>query len=190
MSVKFKVALVIYLCSSAYCASAQGLTKSEVSFLMKLTLFQSSYGNQKYVASQQNLQKFLKLEFQMDTLGATGFDDYIFVSINPRYQNPDSLEFDDGPFLLTDCDRYVVALHKRDRSLFRLKGFIQNDFPLFIGALKSLGYKNCNSVRHFVSNYSVASLDLRCLFNAFNNLSVDSHKYPCLSNCSGLRSLH
>jgi len=158
--------------------------KEEVDFLVKLTLFQEASGTKGYISNYKALGDFLKLEYKMDTLKSEGFDDFIFISVNPIFSNPKNISFEDGPFLIDNCKEFIIALNIRGRTIYKMKGFIHNDFSSFFTTLKYFNYPNLNSSKHFIKNYSVERLDLGCLYNAYANYSIDKNKYPCLLTCS------
>lgn len=192
MKLKFRIThvlsvLCIVLISEVSCA--QRLNKEDLLFLIKLTLFEESVGSKDYVANHKSLKTFLQLAFQVDTLETIGFFDYTFLRIGPEYESPGHIFINDGPFLLDNCDGYVVAVYRRavsNRSIFKIKGFTQNDFPFLLKNMERLGYESLSSRKQFVNGYFVESLDLKCLYAAAKRFSLDYNKYPCLKDCSGL----
>jgi hypothetical protein len=132
----------------------------------------------------------MQFEFTVDTLEQKGFDDFIFVSIVPKNKKSDEETFSEGPFLVTNCRGYIVAVHRGGRSIYRLGGFAKNDFASFVQSLKLNGYKNVNSRGSFIRHYEVDGIDLGCLFSATKSLSIDKTKYPCLIRCGELVLAH
>jgi hypothetical protein len=163
---------------------AQQPREKEVEFLIKTSLFAEAGGTKNYVANQAAFENFLKLDFRIDTIEQVGFEDFVFLSVDPVYKNPQNVSLEEGPILLDNCDRFVVGIHRKGRTIYKLKGFRNSDFPNFISALKNLNYPNVSSYKKFKSHYSVQGLDLGCLYKAFKNYSSDKGKYPCLKNCS------
>ena len=165
---------------------SQEISQEEVSFIIKLTLFQESSGTKHYVANSKTLSDFMSLEFSIDTLEQKGFTDYIFFSINPKFKNPDNVTFEEGPFLVDNCEQYVVAMHTRGRTVYRLQGFAHNDFPSLLFSLKEGGYDDIGSLRKFVRNYYIDGIDLECLFRGFKSFNFDKNTYPCLLDCGDI----
>jgi len=77
--------IILFLATEVHCQ----VTGDEMQFLIKLTLYQESSGTKYYKSNEESLIKFMRLEFDIDTLEASGFDDFIFFTINPIYKNPD-----------------------------------------------------------------------------------------------------
>lgn len=184
MSRLIKIGIVIILISKYSVLLSQSNRQQEIDFLIKVVLYQEAGGTLNYTSDYYLLGDFLKLNFNIDTLEEEGLSDFLFLEINPRYENPHNINFSDGPFLLDNCTELIVAVHKRGRSIYKLKGFRNNDFQNFIRALKFLNYPYVNSKKQFVKNYFVEKLDLKCLYKVFSTYSIEKGKYKCLNNCS------
>lgn len=180
------IIIVFFKSEFVYCQ----ISNDEISFLVKLTLYQEASGTKHYKSNEESLDKFMQLQFEVDTLEEEGFDDFIFLTINPIYQNPYNISIEEGPFLASNCKEYILAVHKGGRILYRLKGFAKNDFSSFLQTLQNSGYKKINSHRSFAKTYSVKGLDLGCLFLAYRNYEFDSDKHPCLKHCGEMIYTH
>jgi hypothetical protein len=157
--------------------------RSDLPLLVKLVLFQESSGTRMYQMNEDALDTFLQLEFQADTLEQSGFDDFIFLGINPVYKNPNRVSLEEGPFLPSNCGIYVVAIHRNGKVVYRLKGFANNDFSAFRKSLAVLGYEKVNSPKEFSRNYSVSGVDLKCLYSSSSKYTTDVKSFPCLRDC-------
>ena len=161
----------------------------ETDFLVKLSLFQETIRPEKYVSEQESLNNFLRLGFKIDTLQSTDFADFTFLRIDPNFRNPENIPIPELPLLIGNCDAFIVAFN--GRTIYRLKGFRVNDFPYFLGKLKSLNYYKISSYWGFVNNYEVNGLDLRCLYKAFKRpININKIKHKCLLSCAELISTH
>jgi hypothetical protein len=129
------------------------------------------------------LKEFCKLDFKIDTLKASNFDDFIFLSISPSFKNPEKVALDNFPLFPGNCQEYIVAFYRDTDRVYKLKGFKINDFPSFIFLLKSLNYSKLGSYNKFIKYYTIDNLDLGCLYKAFKGYNLDKKKYLCLSDC-------
>jgi hypothetical protein len=136
------------------------------------------------------LDDFLELEFKMDTLNTVGFENFIFLSINPNPENPRNISLERIQVIPNSCKEFIVAIDKKSKSLYRLKGFVYNDFLVFMDFLKALGYLFLSSSRKFIKNYQVSQLDLEYLYSAFKPNRLRMSRYSCLRNCSQIYTTH
>jgi hypothetical protein len=184
----FKITIIVCLLLESNVIMAQKNKRDELDFLIKLTLFQNAGGTKNYSANYILLGDFLKLHFKMDTLSSTGFDDFLFIRIDPEFENPQNIDFKDGPILICNCKEFVVAIN--GRTVYKLKGFNENDFPAFLSTLKYFKYPNVSSIGKSTQNYSVTGLDLICLYRATMSHSIDKSKYPCLKTCAEIININ
>jgi hypothetical protein len=177
-----RITIILCLLLESSVIMAQKNKRDELDFLIKLTLFQNASGTKNYSPNYILLCDFLKLNFKMDTLESKGFDDFLFIRISSEFENPQNIDFKDGPILIANCKEFIVAIN--GRTVYRLKGFNENDFPVFLSTLKYFKYSNLSSMGRSTKYYSVTNLDLVCLYRAAMSFSIDKFKYPCLSTCA------
>lgn len=81
----------------------------------------------------------------------------------------------------SDESRFVLAIDQRNSVVYRLGGFVENDFFHLLANVKAR--KNI-STRYFLRNAHVESLDFNCLHKGLHDSkrkAWDVKKYPCLA---------
>lgn len=177
----------------------QGICQKGVDgdFIFKMQLFLEKANVVNIKGFEQKDQKLLSffsnnIKLRLDTLQSYGFSgNYIFLGLSMKngVMYNDTIMKSDSSFLLfieNDCSNYVLAVNKYSGKSYRLKGFNGNDFfNLFIDINKQLERLNQKkiTIKAFLKNYTVTSIDFECLYNAFKFGRYDKEKYPCLKGC-------
>jgi hypothetical protein len=177
----------------------QGLCQKKVDgeFIFKTQLFleKANVTNTKaFETKDKGLLLFFdrNVKLKLDTLQSYGFsDDYVFLSLpmkNGIMYNDTIIKSDSSFFLFIadNCSDYVLAVSKSNGKSFRLKGFSGNDFfTLFIEINKRFERLNHRTitVKKFLKDYSVSSVDFLCLYSAVKSGEYNKAKYPCIKGC-------
>lgn len=171
--------------------SLQGqIKKEELPLLVNLSIFQEVLWPSGYELNQQNLNNFLDLNFKIDTLNSRGIQGFLFLSISPVFGNPKNIPLDSIPIVPENCEEYIIAINKKTKKVFKLKGFRMNEFSYFLDLLNELNYSHLSSSKNFYRYYYVENIDLECLYKASRNRKKYASKFPCLSSCSELVTTH
>lgn len=165
---------------------AQNASIKNYDFLIKMTLFYEASGNKDYKINNESFNIFLQYIFQMEEIKQNSFTDFVFIKINPAYKVPDNISVINGPFLAGNCDEYLVAVSKNGKTIYRLKGFSDNDFLSFYNNLVYLKYKKIKSSKSMHKNYYVKGLDLECLYQSQISRKKNLNTSKCLAPCSNI----
>lgn len=132
------------------------------------------------------------VKLKLDTLQAYGFsDDYVFLRLpvkNGIMYNDTAIKSDSSFFLLIadNCSDYILAINKSNGKSYCLKGFSGNDFFNLFGDINKR-FERLNrrtiTVKKFLKDYSVSSVDFGCLYGALKSGEYNKAKYPCLKGC-------
>lgn len=132
------------------------------------------------------------IKLKPDTLQSVGFNGgYIFLSLPVRNGiifNEKAIRSDSAFFLLIpdNCINYILCINRFNGKSYRLKGFSGNDlFNLFadVNKEKELSNKPAITIKRFLRDFGIDSVDLACLYRALKHGSYDVSKYPCLKTC-------
>jgi len=155
---------------------------------------------EKYVNANFNLNKYLDERITVKELKASGFGKvrFLLLEFRPIKEEgiPDSLYKKNEVYY--HCD-YILAAH--GGLLFRLKGFLNNDFFSFItefSETSDVGYllkrnvfslKNVSKFKERISadKIFIEDLDLECLYRYYraqNEAGVKTNKLSCLGSCT------
>ena len=155
---------------------------------------------EKYVAPNSDLTRFLDQHITVKELNASGFGKVRFLLLEFRAGNeegiPDSLYKKNEVYY--HCD-YIVAFHSG--LLFRLKGFLNNDFFSLItefSETSDVGYQlkrnvfSLTNVTKFKERISadkifIEDLDMECLYRYYraqNAADMKTNKLSCLGSCT------
>lgn len=144
---------------------------------------------QLYKSGEDSLTiKFCKSNLIIDTLKIKTFfknedEPLIFYSLDIR-KNDRSVFKEYHNFEYTNighrCNTYIIAVDKKSKMSFRLKGFLINDILPF-----SEYFYQSSSVND-LKDYEVEGLDLKCLLESLKNKTIipNRKKYPCLEICT------
>ncbi len=154
-----------------------------------------------YLKPEVNLQEFLDDHIAVKQLRANGFHGARFLLLQYRINNkgdniPDSLYKKNEVYY--SCDYIVVAY---GGLIFRLKGFLNNDFYNFIeefSETSDIGYllkKNVLSIKNIggfkakiqSANIYIEDLDMECLYGYYqaqNNAMSKIKNVSCLGSCT------
>ena len=111
-------------------------------------------------------------------LKSKGFlSDMVFFSLEFRYKDIYIYDF-------------ILVSDEKGYWCYRLKGFSDNQFRLFLQHLKEKNYDNIGREQAFLKNYWVEELDLACLYKGHKRLKKEYYsrsfemmelvaKYPC-----------
>jgi len=118
--------------------------------------------------------------FESKTLEQSGFKNYIFIEVS--FAEVDFFEYYTKGISVENLffNQFILAYDKINRRFFKLKGFLNNEFPLFYKSLilksdlktqKILMKKNKKSAKYFRKNYYVNNLDFEVLIENIDNIN-------------------
>jgi hypothetical protein len=137
-----------------------------------------------------NLDSLLHSDnFKTRFLNKKGFSTFSFIEV--AYAEDDLMQ---TAILSRDPQinqfyQFILGYDHINHKFYRLKGFLQNEFKLFLSEVKiyyALRNRRVLTDKQFLSDFEVDELDFECLMKAHKkNLSSviyakDSYKYDCL----------
>lgn len=150
------------------------INKSNIDFSLRLTLFNEvplDIVNYDSYDLSKTFQKFLSTKLNIDTLASDGFDFYwVFLEVS---QDISSIDNEKNTTLLLP-NKYIVAIDMYSYAIYRLSGFSQNDYPIF---LEELRYSKFNEK---IRKCKIEKLNLKRLRKAFRffKLSKAKKRFP------------
>lgn len=190
-----RITILILLITSFYQGLCQKKVDGEFIFKTQLFLEKTNVTNTKgFETKDKNLLLFFdrNIKLKLDTLQSYGFSDgYIFLSLpmkNGVMYNDTIIKSDSSFFLFIadNCSEYILVINKSNGKSYRLKGFSGNDFfNLFADINKQFERLNQRiiTIKKFLKDYSVSSVDFGCLYSALKSGEYNKAKYPCLKGC-------
>lgn len=183
----------LLLLTMSFGGMAQNLAidTSKIEFSAKLKCFEAG------IFDENEFQFFLS-HLSVKWLQSSGFNSnrVIFILIEKRKNAVDTMTYlhkkinqDANNYksnkILGDCD-YVLAYSLYDNFFYRLKGFVENDFQVFIEDQSKSDpivkmYKR-NRVQ-FIQRFTIEDLEIPCLWDRFIIKKKKSHKYSCDLSC-------
>ncbi|MFZ4771038.1 MAG: hypothetical protein ACOYLO_12725 [Ferruginibacter sp.] len=127
--------------------------------------------------TESNLIHFLKEDIQVEFIKSAGFSsNIVFVKVDSLNQQLRNIRLSDGDCLIP----YIIAVEKSGNKFYRISGFLQSDLL----SLLNIGYNN----KH-ISNYSIAGIDIKCMYEGLNQKHINYEKYSCLKFCGQVESI-
>lgn len=125
------------------------------------------------------------IEFKL--LKSKGFVDVLFFNIQsvPRtdtIRNAKDTRFENIIIINPVEQEYIFAFNLVSGNLYRIGGFKESDFDLFLSTFRdirdpSLGSDSFHSKRKIRRNFYIENVDLGCLYRSVRRPSV--HRQPC-----------
>lgn len=190
-----RISILILLLTFFYQGLCQKKVDGEFIFKTQLFLEKANVTNTKYFETKdKSLLLFFErnIKLKLDTLQSYGFsNNYVFLILpmkNGVMYNDTIIKSDSSFFLFIgdNCSDYILAINKSNGKSYRLKGFNGNDFfNLFADINKRFERLNQRTitVKKFLKEYTVSTVDFGCLYNALKSGEYNLLKYPCLKGC-------
>ena len=163
---------------------------TKIVFTAKLKCFEAG------IYDEEEFQFFLN-RLSVKWLQSSGFNSnrVIFILIKKRKSATDTISNisqtinqDVNSYklnkILGDCD-YVMAYSLYDNLFYRLKGFRENDFEIFIedqGKSDPIVGMYKRNREQFIQRFTIEDLEISCLWDRFIK-KKKSHKYSCDISC-------
>ncbi len=164
------VSLLIVFCNTVFCQ----IDTPKINVMAKSLIFLNLPFGQ---VNENNFFKFIKEDIQMEFVSSKGFNSAIvFVRIENIDKQAKAINITDGGCFIP----YIIAIDIRDYKFYRISGFVQTDLLQLLGN---------NTISKQINSYSVAGIDIKCIYEGLREKKINYAKYPCLKFCGQVESL-
>jgi hypothetical protein len=158
-----------------FVSNSQGLDTSLMLIKAKVCLLEFSEPK-----SKDQIFNFFEDPLPFKLLSSKGFSNHIFfVEIPISYDSITKYNF-------VYNYKFVLAFNSKSETIYRIKGFFQNEFNTFIEDAQFANnidylvaeYRDLSSLRRFTQSFYIEGLDMKCLYKSLKK----SKKTPdCLA---------